>query len=271
MEILKAKTENLAEIKNLWTEIFDDGTEGFFDFISSVTAPEDFYIIREDGKTASMLIAVTDVEYKGKKGFYLYSACTAPEFRNRGFMNELVNFAVEDRKSQGKEFCVLQPANEGLFEFYKKMGFDNVIKIRKCNVRIKKNMWRKAEFDIVTASRFKSIREKFYKGKMLHYTNKSYEKYAQYLYTFGGSTAETENAYAVYYEENGNLIVTELLADSSYNAMYLLQAIRERTGCETATVYLADDTDIFLGEGKTENRYAVKGLSEDIYINLMFE
>ena len=271
MQILKSKKEHLPQIKALWTEVFDDGTEGFCEFLFSVTSTEDIYIVIENDEVASMLIAVTDVEYKDKKGFYLYSACTGDKYRNRGYMRELIEFAINDQKSRGKVFCVLQPASESLFDFYQKIGFDNVIDIRKCNIDIKKNIWRTAEFDIMTASRFSAVREKYYKEKMIQYTSKSWEKFAQYLYTFGGSTAETDNAYAVYYVEDGILKISELLAESSFYAMNLLQAISDRTGCEKAEVYLPRDSDLFLGEGKKEKRYAVRDLSEDVYINLMFE
>ncbi len=271
MQILKARKEHLPQIKALWIDVFDDGTEGFCNFIFSITNPKDIYIIIENDEVVSMLIAVTDIEYKEKKGFYLYSACTAKKYRNKGYMHELIEFAINDQKKQGKVFCVLQPASESLFDFYKKLGFDNVSELRKCNVDIKKNIWQTAEFDIMTASRFSSVRKKHYKENMIQYTSKSWEKFAEYLYTFGGSTAETENAYAVYYVDKGVLKIIELLADSSFYAMNLLQAISDKTGCEKAEIYLPRDSDLFIGEGKKQNRYAIRGLSECVYINLMFE
>lgn len=271
MQILNAKKEYMPQIKDLWEKIFDDGTEGFSEFLFSVTDLEDIYIVIEDEKVVSMLIAVTEVVYKDKKGFYLYSACTEPDYRNRKFMQKLVDFACEDQKTKGREFCILEPATDSLFDFYQKIGFDNILSLKKCDYTIKRNLWRKAEFDIVTAARFKTVRDKFYKGNILHYTPKSYEKYAQYLYTFGGSTAETDKAYAVYYIENDVIKVSELLSETSFDAVYLLQAIREKEGCEKAEIYIPENSDLYLGDVSTVKRYSVKGLKNEFYANLMFE
>ena len=271
MQLLKAAPEDIPAAKRLWTVVFDDGTKGFCHFIFSVCETERIYIVKENGQLVSMLMAIADLQYKQQKGFYLYSACTAPDSRGKGYMKRLVDFALKCEQERGNSFCVLKPASRQLFGFYAQLGFDTVIKTRRSSVEIKKNIWQSADFDTVTSGRFKSCREKFFGGDMVHYTPKSYEKYAQYLYTFGGSTAESEHAFAVYYKEGEHLEVKELFARSSLDGMKLLQAIREREGCESAVISLADGSDLFLGEGRPQDTYAVKGLPRDAYIGLMFE
>ena len=65
MQFLKATTEDMPQVKALWTQMFDDGTPGFPDFVFSSCKPENFYIAK-DGKTVvSMLISMADMEYKG--------------------------------------------------------------------------------------------------------------------------------------------------------------------------------------------------------------
>ncbi len=271
MEIFKLTDKYIPQTKALWNMNFDDGTPGFCDFLLSVIPADDIYIGVDDDKVVTMLMAATELEYKGKKGFYLYSACTHPDYRGRGYMKSLTECAVKNQAEKGRTFCVLQPATEELFDFWQKLGFDNIINRRNCEIEIKRNIWSGADFDIITANRFRPVREKLAADNIVHYTAKSYEKYTAYLYTAGGSTAESENAYAVYFIENGSLVVKELLADSTLYATKILQAIRERTGFETATVYLPESSTLFLGEGKKEKAYAVRGLSDEVYINLMFE
>ncbi len=271
MQILKAKTEDIPQIKQLWTQMFDDDTPDFCNFVFSSCKSEDIYIVKEDENIVSMLIAMADLEYKGRKGFYLYSACTLPQYEGRGYMHALAEFALEDQRKQGKTFCVLQPADEKLFGFWASLGFANITKVRRCELEIKKNIWAAAQFDIVTASRFRTLRDKFCDENIIHYTSKGYETFAGSHYMSGGSTAENDEAYAVYYVENGSLRVVELLATSTLQAVKLLQAIREKTGCETAVVYLSPQSNLFLGEGYTINWCAVNGISEDIYVNLMIE
>lgn len=271
MIIQKLLDSDISRAKKLWNDNFDDGTKGFCDFAFSICGNDNIYIVKEDEKPVSMLMAVARLEYNGKKGFYLYSACTDSRYRGRGFMHSLVKYALEDKAKQGYEFCVTKPATESLFEFYKEMGFKNITKLRKCTIDVKRNLWRTAEFDIVTVSRFPMLRGKFYDGKTLTYAKKDWEKYAEYLYTYGGSTAENEDGYCVYYIENEKIIVKELLCENPLSATRLLQAIREKTGCEQAVVYLPENSNLFFGEGAAENAFAVYGLDDDVYINLMLE
>lgn len=271
MQILKATPQDVPQVRQLWTQMFDDGTPGFCDFVFSSCKAEDIYMVKEDGIVVSMLIAMADMEYNGAKGFYLYSACTLPQYQGRGYMHALAEFAVDDQKKQGKAFCVLKPADEKLFGFWASLGFTNVTKVRRCEVEIKKNIWSAAQFDIVTANRFRTLRDKFCDEKFVHYTSKGYETFAASHYISGGSTAENDEAYAVYYVENDALRVTELLATSTLQAVKLLQAIRERTGCEKAVVYLSPQSNLFLGEGETIDWCAVKGISDEVYANLIIE
>ena len=73
------------------------------------------------------------------------------------------------------------------------------------------------------------------------------------------------------YVENGTLRITELLATSTLQAVKLLQAIRERTGCEQAIIYLSPQSNLFLGEGQTIDWCAVNGISDEVYANLIIE
>ena len=61
------------------------------------------------------------------------------------------------------------------------------------------------------------------------------------------------------------------MCENPLSATRLLQAIREKTGCEQAVVYLPENSNIFFGEGASENAFAVYGLDDDVYINLMLE
>ena len=231
MQFSTLEKEFVPQAKKLWNTNFDNGNPGFCDFLFELLKPKDIYIACEAGRVVSMLMAAAELEYNGKKGFYLYSACTDADFRGRGYMKGLVDYAIKDQATKGRNFCVLQSTDENIDSFWKKQGFDKTVYMRKAEIEVKRNIWQKADFDIVTASRFRQVREKNTEEKIVHYTPESYGRYTAYMYTCGGSTAENEGAYRVYFEENNRLVVKEILARSAHDAIRLLQAIRERKLC----------------------------------------
>ena len=98
-----------------------------------------------------------------------------------------------------------------------------------------------------------------------------YEKFTEYVYTEGGSTALSKNAYCLYFEDKEKIIVRDLFADSTPYALQLLQAVRERTGKEKAEIQLSQNSPLFLGEGKLTPHCLVKNLGKELYANLMFD
>ena len=271
MQTRICRQEDTETVRKLWNDRFEDGTPGFADFLFSSLKNEDIYVAEDEGKVSAMLISMATLEYGNRKGFYLYSACTARGHENKGLMHRLVSFALEEERKKGRDFCVLVPGEESLYDFYAGLGFETVTYLRRAEIEIPKNIWQNADFDITTAGRFRQVRSRFTSEDIVHYSRADYRKYAQYLYSFGGSTAESSNAFAVYYEEGDTLIVKEMCALNTQYAMKLLQAIRERTGKERAVIYLDDDSELFLGEGKKIKYAMVYGLSKQPYVNLMFE
>lgn len=270
MQICQCSVSDLPQVKKIWMEIFKD-SEKFTNFAVSLGDVSQIYLVKEDDCIAAMLNGAVDLTAGGKKGFYIYGVATLPQFRGRGYASELIKYVCDEKFKQGYDFALTQPADENLFKFYEKLGFDNKTYLRKFTVDIKRNLWATADFDTVTANKFKSVRDKFSEDTVVHFTDKGYEKFAEYIYTEGGSTAETPNAYCIYFEEKDRLIVRELFATQTVYAIELLQAIRERTGKERADIQLSENSSLFLGEGKLYPHTALKNLKTGVYANLMFD
>ncbi len=271
MQISKAAPQDIPQIKQLWNFHFAKENPGFFDFLMSFMSASDIYVAKEDEKVVSAVFTPTELEYAGNKGCYIYKPCVHPDYAGGEYITALIDFVIKDRQASGYSFRVMKYTDEETQAMRLSLGFDNIVTHRRCEIEIKRNIWQSADFDIITASRFRPSREKFCDEKIVHYTPDSYGRYTAFMYTRGGSTAESKGAYAVYYVEKGRLIVKEIFAQSTIHATQLLQAIRERTGIETATVFLPENSTLFLGEGKKESAYLVKGIKDDAYINLMFD
>lgn len=270
MQITTAKTSDISKIKELWVQIFSD-SEKFADFAANLCSPDGIYLVKEDDDIAAMVIAGVDLFAYGKKGFYIYGLATVPQHRSKGYAKQLMEYVCKDKFSNGHEFCIAQPAQESLFEYYKNLGFETTAYLRKGTITIKRNLWATADFDTATATRFKDMRSKFSEDEIVHFSPKGYEKFAEYIYSEGGSTAETKHGYCLYFEEKDKIVVRELFAESTQYATVLLQAIAERTGKDTMDIQLSQNSQLFLGEGKLYPHCLVKNLNKELYANLMFD
>ena len=270
MQISTATASDINRIKELWVEIFGD-SEAFADFAANLCPSEEIYLIKEEGQIVAMVNAGVDLFAYGKKGFYIYGLATVPQYRGKGLAKQLVEYVENKKFNEGYQFAVTQPAQESLFDYYRKMGYDNTIYLRKAEIKIKRNIWATADFDTATATRFKELRSKFSEDEVVHFSKQGYEKFTEYVYTEGGSTAETKDAYCLYFEDKDKIIVRDIFATATPYAMQLLQAIRERTGKEKAEIQLSHNSQLFLGEGRLYPHCLVKNLDKELYANLMFD
>ncbi len=110
-------TDKKSDIIELWQEAFGDSFDDIDFFIKNVKNARCLAFYDEDN-IISMFYLV-ECTHNGKPGEYIYAACTKNEFRKKGIMSELLNYA----KNNSKDFVCLIPANENLVEYYKSRGF----------------------------------------------------------------------------------------------------------------------------------------------------
>lgn len=133
----RAEESDKTELKKLWQTVFgdkDDVVDYFFDYAAEYY---DAYVYRCDGKIVSafyLLDADIVTASERKKCKYLYAAATLPEYRNRGFMGEMIEYAAEYLKNKGFDCLFLCPAEESLFGYYEKFGFKSAFKENYYNI-----------------------------------------------------------------------------------------------------------------------------------------
>ena len=125
MKIIPNK-ENTESLIELWSDVFGDEREYIellFPYGKSVC---DIFAKFDGDKIISALYLLDctlnfgGVQYLGK---YLYAAATDKKYRGKGIMASLINEAKEYCKNTGLDYISLVPANEGLYNYYKKFGF----------------------------------------------------------------------------------------------------------------------------------------------------
>ena len=96
MQFTTATTADLIKIEKLWVEIFGDSPQ-FAHFAANLCRPEEIYLIKENDEIAAMVNAGVDLYAYNKKGFYIYGLATVPQFRNKGYAKQLMEY-VEKKK-----------------------------------------------------------------------------------------------------------------------------------------------------------------------------
>lgn len=123
--------EDTLAVRELWDIAFPE--EPVFNdwFFANEYRDEYCLALKQDGKILTMAqLLPYYIEGVGKVS-YVYGAATHPDYRKRGLMRELLKRSEELDKSVGRVASVLIPANEGLFDFYSRLGYQTAFYVRK--------------------------------------------------------------------------------------------------------------------------------------------
>ncbi len=153
-----ANESDVISITELWKEAFGDEYEDIKRYL-------DIYlkyvlVYRENGKVMGML-SLLPVEKNGDKGRYIYAVATFKECRGKGISTKLLDYTKQFIKSANEKFCILVPASESLFEFYKKRGFKTVSCIKRAEFNIGDLNKSDLSVEKITADEYAELRNKY--------------------------------------------------------------------------------------------------------------
>ncbi len=119
----------------LWKEAFGDDDSYINGFLDVVQYEGRFFGLYGDSDELVCMLFLLDMPLKTQEGSlksaYMYACATRIDCRGKGLFKQLYANAKQALRKEEYDcvFCV--PANEGLFEFYKKLGFDKAFCRRK--------------------------------------------------------------------------------------------------------------------------------------------
>ena len=129
MRIDAPKRAQILALRALWKEAFGD-TDAFLDsFERTAFAPQRCRCVTEDGAVAAALYWF-DCLYDEKRIAYLYAIATARAYRGKGFCRRLMEDTHRHLRECGYEGAILVPAEESLFGFYRRMGYETCSTVR---------------------------------------------------------------------------------------------------------------------------------------------
>ncbi|HZJ78644.1 MAG TPA: GNAT family N-acetyltransferase [Clostridia bacterium] len=126
-----AKKSDIPALSELWKMCFGDTDEYIEFFMKNRFVPVKTLVKKVDEKIISMLFLLDgEVKIHGEifSSIYIYAAGTNTEFRKKGYMEELIDWAKAIAKGKSVDFISLVPSNEQLFSYYSKFGFKESFK-----------------------------------------------------------------------------------------------------------------------------------------------
>ncbi len=119
-----ARENDPAEMEGLYLSCFDDPKDFAGAVFEGIFRPEASAVYRLDGEIVSMVLFPSLPLSDGRRAGYIYAACTRPDMRGRGYMSELLGYALGRIRERGDSLALLIPAKEELFGYYKGLGFE---------------------------------------------------------------------------------------------------------------------------------------------------
>ncbi len=269
------KASDLEALKTLWHQVFGDTPDFAQTAICKFAGERNVFVCEHEGAPVAMLLAVP-VTMKGKKGAYFYGLATKEEYRGKGVMTALMDYAAEVLVQRECAFITLIPAEESLFGYYQAHGFQNAFDLRTVKRDIRRNLWAHAEFDSVTAKALLELRET-YCPNAVTLSHPQMMVVLGNLYAQGITIVSNAQGYGLYKRKGETLYFVELQAENDRVAERLIEAAREKeVFAENAVVTVGANQTMFMGEGVRSAYGMIRFLGEPFdlfegYLRLMLD
>lgn len=122
-----ANKNTAAEVRSMWKICFEDTDEYMNLYFSRQYKDENTLIYWVENKAvASLQMLPYSIRLYGEviPFYYLAGLCTLPEYRGKGYMGQLIKESFAVMKERNIPLSILVPAEEWLFGYYKKYGFE---------------------------------------------------------------------------------------------------------------------------------------------------
>ena len=188
MEIQSLKNENPEVFRKIWKIVFGDSDKWLDMYMKEYMDDEKAFVLKDEGAMQSILsyyehralLCADGMCYEKAPCFYAGS--TLPGRRKRGYFTAIMEYVTEKIKEAGYENVSIFPAEEWLFDYYReRFDFKDFYYVNEINADSGDLMaWeygmkegRDLSLNVISASKYNSVREKILKGKShLAFTDK---------------------------------------------------------------------------------------------------
>ncbi len=290
--MIRIATENdIARIKELWEQGFNDPLNYVDFFYSNVTTPSHTYLCEDGpGVIAMATIIPTMFMYKDKSAdvSYIYGAATDKRFQGQGYMSTLLKHCERVIKDQGCSMSVLVPGDRHLFDYYKRRGYNADFSLRIVKIRpgmissVREGGFEFSDGEIGEQEMFGIREASLANTPHIAWTAPQLSSIIKDCAAYGEKVAYCgrgeEKAYAVYGMEGKKMYIKECLGTSPVAMTEVIARAIDANDPSGVTVRLAADAPILQYEGETvrfgmAKQFVASSRIKDMepYMNLMFD
>lgn len=280
--IVYADASMIPALTELWMEAFGDEREYVEFYFSHRFTEENMMVYLMDHHPVSMISLLPAYLHKKgarQKARYVYAVATKEEYRGRGYARDLILTA----KKRLGEPLVLEPAEDWLMEYYRKMGFREAFYVREYDLLESRNVIQAAELELparekkqqywlltITPSEYAALRNRKFAGS-------GYVEWEEEAICYALLENELEGGYAykvfhdgredllLYRIENTDMQILETtLADED------IFGVLEKLRLSPDAVWVRRPAD-HGGKRRVLGMLLDNGLVEDGYLNLTLE
>lgn len=229
------------QIIKLWEMCFDDSKEFVDFFFTNRFEAENTLAVYEDNKIVSCLqLLPYKILLRGKivDTYYIVGVCTHPQYRNKGYVKDLLHYSLNHMNSMGVYVSILLPFQ---YEFYRKYGWEICYdRLRYINMSDFKynTIYDRNDFVRIELDRDFELLDKCYKGFIKKYSGCVCRSFNDWLriyhdYTLDEGTGYlhikngTPLGYIIYTKERKSLFIKELAYIEPQSKWEMLSFIRD--------------------------------------------
>ena len=206
---------------SLWKKVFS-GEDAFWDAFANESFNSRQCLALFDRERPLSALYFFDCLYGGRRYAYIFALATDPAYRGRGFAGQLLQNSADLLCRQGFSGALLVPAEEKLFDFYRRLGYNTVLYNDRFEATAANGF--SDSFTALSAAEFSASRNAFLpEGGALH-TDDLVSLFARY-----GKFARCGDALFAYHAEDGGIVCDELLGNRE-RAAELLAFLKVKTG-----------------------------------------
>ncbi len=239
--ILPASERHREQIIALWSGAFGDKIEDVKRYLETLFK---YFLVYEEDGIVKGILSVLPISFCGKKGGYIYAVTTHKDYRGQGICNKLMEYVKADKTY---DFLVLKPQNDGLFEFYGKMGFKKVNCLSKEELLVTERTGKEYLLKELTSQEYEKAKNTYFDEEIIEW-NMDMLSFAKDMYAGGFYEVEKEEkkvGVAFLYKDKNVAIIKELLTEENEAVATF---IANELECEKAEITFYDEngTDGFM-------------------------